>query len=255
MQYLIYPTRVLNITQNYNGKFSHYEESHGKPYAYPIDENCGGSARDYFYAPCDLTVKRIYGLNGPGTNTIWLESVDKVRLANGKSSKITIRVTHPNDDTLKHFKIGQLYKQYDKMFLEGNDGRATGYHFHIEVNDCPFKDLTNNGWVKNNKGAWVTSPNSMKPEDAFFIDKKFTTIKNTADLNFKYLPESKTKYYSKYNGKSKSLVDALKGVKVDSSFIHRAKIAKANGIKLYLGTSKQNTMLLSLLIQGKLVKE
>ena len=68
MQNLVYPTRVLNITQNYNGKFSHYDESHGKPYAYPIDENCGGTGRDYFYAPCDVVVKRVYGVGGPGTN-------------------------------------------------------------------------------------------------------------------------------------------------------------------------------------------
>lgn len=252
MQRLIYPTKTMNITQSYDGAYSHKAESSGKPCAYPIDENCGSSDRDYFYAPCDLIVKRVYGVGQVGTNTIWLESKNKVELANGKSSYVTIRVTHPNDDTLKKFKVGQEFKQKDKMFLEGNDGHATGYHFHIEVNNCKFKELDGNGWVKNNKGAWVTSPKSMKPEQAFYVDKKFTKVKGNAGLKFKNLPE--VKYYPKFTGKSKSLVDALKEMGIDSSFTNRYKIAKVNGIKLYIGTSSQNIKLLSLLKQGKLIK-
>lgn len=62
------------------------------------------------------------------------------------------------------------------------------------------------------------------------------------------------KYYKKYTGKSKSIVEALKSLKIDSSFSYRTKIAKANGIKLYIGTAKQNLKLLNLLKQGKLVK-
>lgn len=255
MQKAIYPTKVLKITQNYDGKTSHYSESHGKPCAYPIDENCGTTKRDYFYAPFDLVVKRIYGVGGPGTNTIWLESKEKVKMANGKSSYVTIRVTHPNDDTLKKFKVGQVYSQYERMFMEGDDGQATGFHFHIEVNNCQFKDLTNNGWVKNNKGAWVTSPNSMKPEDVFFIDKSFTKVVQTNGLKFTYIDGQDVKYYPKYTGKSNSFVDALKEMGIDSSFKHRTQIAKANGIKIYVGSAKQNIKLLSLFKQGKLIKE
>lgn len=61
-------------------------------------------------------------------------------------------------------------------------------------------------------------------------------------------------YYKKYTGKSGSLVDALKAVGVDSSFSNRKKIAKANGIKVYIGTASQNTKLLNLLKKGKLIK-
>lgn len=61
-----------------------------------------------------------------------------------------------------------------------------------------------------------------------------------------------TQYYKKYSGKSNSLVDALKSLKIDSSFSYRRKIAKANGISAYLGTASQNTKLLNLLKQGKL---
>ena len=63
-----------------------------------------------------------------------------------------------------------------------------------------------------------------------------------------------TSYYKKYTGSSVSLVDALKSIGVDSSMTNRKKIAKANGISNYTGTSSQNTKLLNLLKQGKLKK-
>lgn len=63
-----------------------------------------------------------------------------------------------------------------------------------------------------------------------------------------------TSYYKKYTGSSVSLVDAIKSIGVDSSMTNRKKIAKANGISNYTGTSSQNTKLLNLLKQGKLKK-
>jgi len=65
---------------------------------------------------------------------------------------------------------------------------------------------------------------------------------------------SNTPYYTKYSGKSSSLVDALKTLGINSSFSNRTKIAKANGINLYIGSANQNTTLLNLLKQGKLKK-
>lgn len=49
-------------------------------------------------------------------------------------------------------------------------------------------------------------------------------------------------------------MDALNAVGVNSSYANRKKIAKANGIKLYVGSAKQNTKMLDLLKKGKLVK-
>lgn len=68
-------------------------------------------------------------------------------------------------------------------------------------------------------------------------------------------PVKTVKYYAKYTGTSNSLVDALKSRKIDSSFTHRKQIAKANGISAYVGLATQNTKLLNLLKQGKLIKE
>lgn len=63
-----------------------------------------------------------------------------------------------------------------------------------------------------------------------------------------------TKYFKKYTGESKSLVDALKSIGATNTYAYRKKIAKANGIKAYIGTASQNTKLLTLLKKGKLIK-
>ena len=60
--------------------------------------------------------------------------------------------------------------------------------------------------------------------------------------------------YPKYCGNSGSIVTALKSIGVNSSFAHRAKIAKVNGISGYIGTAAQNTKMLSMLKQGALVR-
>ena len=186
--YLIYPTKIMSITQNYSDNFSHKPNSTGKPiYDYPIDENCGTTGRDYFYCPCDeVEIKRIYGVGSSGANTIWLQSTSKVVFANGEEDYCTILVTHPNDDTLKSLKVGQTFKRKEKMFLEGKDGNATGNHFHISVSKGKF---VYSGWKKNNLGAWCITGKPIKPEEAFFIDREFTTIKKTAGLKFKDMPK------------------------------------------------------------------
>lgn len=67
-------------------------------------------------------------------------------------------------------------------------------------------------------------------------------------------PVKRTVYYKKYTEKSASLVDALKSIGVTNTFANRTKIANKNGIKAYSGTAEQNTKLLNLLKQGKLIK-
>ena len=57
-------------------------------------------------------------------------------------------------------------------------------------------------------------------------------------------------YYKVF--RSTSIVDGLKSIGVDSSFSNRRKIAKANGIKNYIGTASQNNQLLALAKIGKL---
>jgi N-acetylmuramoyl-L-alanine amidase CwlA len=64
----------------------------------------------------------------------------------------------------------------------------------------------------------------------------------------------KVNYFPKYNGNSASIAYALATVGAKSTYAYRKEIAKANNIKLYVGTAKQNTTMLNLLKQGKLIK-
>lgn len=84
----------------------------------------------------------------------------------------------------------------------------------------------------------------------------FGTYCNDGDIRELYneTTTSSVAYYSKYTGTSASFVDALKALGIDSSFTNRTKIAAKNGIASYAGNSSQNTALLKLLKQGKLIK-
>lgn len=67
--------------------------------------------------------------------------------------------------------------------------------------------------------------------------------------------KSESNYYPRYTGTSSSIVTALAKVgEKDTSFKHRCEIASANGITKYNGLAGQNTQLVKLLKQGKLIK-
>lgn len=191
--YLIYPTKIMRITQSYNGKTSHLPHTAGELKDYPIDEGCTDSGRDYLYCPCDeMTVVRIYGVGSKGTNTLWLQSEEKVTFADGTKDYFTMLVTHPEDSDLKKLKVGQSFKRKEKICREGKDG-ATGNHFHISGGKGR---MTGNGWAKNTRGKWVltTEKGSEKPENLFFVDRGFTSVKDTKGLNFRNLGTLKDGY-------------------------------------------------------------
>ena len=82
------------------------------------------------------------------------------------------------------------------------------------------------------------------------VDAELNPPKKTATT------KTTSKYYKKYTGASAQLDVILKAVGVPSkyygSWSKRKPLAKANGIKLYVGTASQNTKLISLAKQGKL---
>lgn len=188
--YLIYPCKVMRITQSYTGTTSHLPHTTGNPKDYPWDEGCEDSGRGYMYCPCDeMVVKRITGVKAKGTNTFWLESTTEVDFADGTRGYVVLLITHPNDDDLAKIKVGQIFKRGDEICREGKDG-ATGYHFHFSAGKGKFKET---GWRKNSKGKWVltTTDKCCKPEKLFFVDKSFTKIVNSKGLEFVELPKKK----------------------------------------------------------------
>lgn len=173
--YLIYPTKVMKITQNHT-QGNHAGNSGGKPWDFPVDEACEDTGRSLFYCPCDaMKVVRVYGVGSVGTNTIWLESVSPVDMPCGRD-QITIMVMHPNDDDLEKIKVGQVFRRGQPMFREGTDGNATGNHFHMAVGTGT---INGNGWASNGK-AWVltVSGKVLKANEAFFVDENTKILKS-----------------------------------------------------------------------------
>ena len=189
--YLTYPCKEMRITQRYDGGTSHLAHLNGTPRDYSLDDGCTDGGRDWIYCGCDaLRVVRITGTrDSKHTNAIWLTSTTACDLANGAKSIATLQFIHPNDDDLLKIKEGQIFKRGDKICREGRDG-ATANHLHLAVG---LGTITNNGWKQNTRGAWVltTTGGPIKPEDAFFVDPKFTRIRSSAALSFKKLPAEK----------------------------------------------------------------
>jgi len=129
-------------------------------------------------------------------------------------------------------KKGQAVNPGDVIGIEGNTGYSFGSHCHYCVRANASKKQIKN--ISEISGI----PNSvgMYNDDAAKITQK------------------RVKYYPEYKGKTVSIVTALNSLGFKSSFSYRKTIANANGIKLFLGTAKQNTKLLNLLKNGKLIK-
>lgn len=119
------------------------------------------------------------------------------------------------------------------------------------------------GDVVNINGVYVssTSDKKLKPakskgkitriiDDArnpYLLDKG-----NIGWINDDCIVSDTTKYLSNKNYNGHSIIDALKGVGVDSSFSYRSKLAQINGIANYKGTAEQNIKMLEMLKKGTL---
>ena len=189
--YLIFPMKVMGITQTYNGKTSHYKSSHGSPADYPIDIAGADTGRSAFYCPCDeMKVVKIAGdITGNNhANGAWLVSTSKVDFADGTRDFVTIKFVHMNNSDFgkNGIYVGRRYKRGDLIGYEGNS-HATGNHIHMSAGKGGLKG---SGWTKNSKGSWVitTINGTAKPETLFFVDPEFTTVKNAKGLKFKEVP-------------------------------------------------------------------
>ena len=133
---------------------------------------------------------------------------------------------------LKGEKYKLLLKYFDKVSTPKQGDVAIWEYGHIAIFDSNVKK-----YFSQNPNPCKVIQINRGGVHYFRLKKKATT---------------KVSYYRKYTGKSTSIVDALKSIGVDSSFKHRSKIAKANGISGYIGTPKQNLLMLDKLKKGVL---
>lgn len=191
---------------------------------------------------------------------IYMDVEDKVQLAVGKSA------------------LTEIVKAWCK-YLE-DEGYYVGIYaskwtFQGEVDDSQLKKYTHwiAQWSKNctysgdiDMWQFGGETNSLRTNliagqvvDQDYMYKDFPSIIKAKGLNGfgKTTTTSKpvaTKYFAKPNYTGVSLVEGLSSIGTAVTFAYRTKIAKANGITAYLGTASQNTKLLNLLKQGKLIK-
>lgn len=162
--------------------------------------------------------------------------------------------------------ITNLYRAWKDELAK--NGFVTGlykgmYDYNNKINKEDFKDEAK--WIARyykgyNEMKFGTVPNeTYRPAPdcdgwQFTSSGKVDGISGRVDMNIFYgeivIPEVAPEYY---DTPEFTLIDSLNKIGADSSFKHRAKIAKANNIQNYIGSVEQNLLMLQLLNEGKLI--
>lgn len=151
----LFPMEVLAISQGMFNNFSHKDSM-----AIDIIGSDGG-IEDAF-APFDCTLVWRDSLSGNG---LCFQSDREVLWANGSSDFVTFVMWHMND--ISAYRVGQKFKQGEKIYEEGRAGNATGNHIHFNV----AKGKYGGGYplVRNSSKVWVIK-NQVPPMDVFFVN-------------------------------------------------------------------------------------
>ena len=189
MEYAIYPFRHMRISQAHD-EGNHVPHWQGVTnYSDKPWDECGkDGGQDYFAPKNDFIIEQVLGINSSTTNTVRLKSVNKLKTPFKEDADyLYVTLTHINESDLCHLSVGQVIKagEINPYIREGTDGYATGNHFHITANFGKYY-----GMKQNNLGKWVFCyEKSLLPDEAFYIDKEWTSIKDAKRYNFKEAPK------------------------------------------------------------------
>lgn len=185
-----FPMKYLNVTQGWGSG------THSGSYA--IDLAGKDLGKDNVFAPFDCRVKKIWN-NG---HTVWIESLEKVKWANGTYAKATMSFTH--DNWVADLRVGQVIRQGQVFYQEGTAGNATGNHVHME---CAKGSFVGTGWFLNRYGWWTIN-NKVKPNDLLFLTN--TIVKNAGGIKWrKYTAPKPTSTLTRKLGRALVLVEKL----------------------------------------------
>ena len=283
-EYCLFPMETLRVTQGIGFKVDGVAAntySHLYQTAYDIAGEDTG--RSPVFAPFSCKVMRIY--NGSTTaskcNFTWYTNTKRVKCMNEKvyePGMLYFMTAHCNDDMLVKYgiKVGAAFAQGHICGYEGTAG-GVGAHCHITFGEGPWDGK---GWheIANRRGmyeinnplmmhkiCWIRKECTVLDGGGYTwvrISKTLTIPPVVKDAGVAPSPAGSTStegattqsYFPAYKGTTVSINTALKAIGIDNSYAYREKIAMANNIDNYRGTAAQNTQMLNLLKQGRLVR-
>lgn len=185
-EYAVYPFEEMKITQRHD-EGNHIP--HWKPFIdhsdKPWDEACKDYGRSYFVPQNDYKVIQKLG-NQDGGYNVRLTTLNKVVTPfKSEPDYLHLTLTHINYDDYSKLFVGQIIRKGQKLLREGTSGKSTGNHFHITAAFGTYY-----GFLKNANGKYCfVYDKSLLPNEAFFIDRKVTTIYDAKGYTFKDVPK------------------------------------------------------------------
>ena len=198
-----------------------------------------------------VEVLKGYGVLPSKDTVIWMDVEDKTQMALSTAALTEI---------VQAFKAEVLASGFEFGLYMGKYRYETG-----EVNLNALDDHT---WIARYYKGYNVMKFGTKPEEEYAPIVKsgslwgwqFTSsgrvdgINGNVDIDVAYYDIKDTEVDPEYYDTPEfTLIDSLNKIGADSSFKHRAKIAKANNIQNYVGSVEQNLLMLQLLNEGKLI--
>ena len=190
---------------------------------------------------CSALVRACCYENGIDTGNIRTATMPKLLDKTGKFEKkisVTSKTELFNGDILVTKTTGHTV-----IVTSGNPRKKTNTKKSLEIIAKEVID-----------GKWDTGDTRKEKLEKAGYSYKEVQAKANELLKAKTTTKPSVSYYPKCTSNHTSIVSALNSIGVKSSITYRAKIAKKNNIKLYVGTSSQNIKMLDLLKKGKLIK-
>jgi hypothetical protein len=173
-----FPLRKTWQSQGMNGSASHKDTfaiDFGKLTTYPNDTQ--------LFAP--FTGKIVYKGSYNNGNGIVIESLEKVKYADGTEDHMSVATWHDSDTT--DIALGQVYKQDEKYTDMGTANAVGQFHTHLEVIRGKYK-----GWSGTTSQGALKFINAIEPYKALFLTED--TILKYSDYPWKVLPKEIKRY-------------------------------------------------------------